>query len=1040
MSPTNAKAYTIQNYSSQRPFSSFLPGVAGHLGVPMWVFYVNRGQGVTSFGVESKDNPIMEFQSANKAYQRTAREGFRTFVKWKKASETGFYEPFSDDRAAEQSMSIGMSELMLTDENPALGLKADLLYFTIPGENFAALARQVTLTNTSGAPLELEILDGIPALIPFGIDNGGLKHVGRTLEAWMQVFHHESGLPFFRLGATPGDTAEVHEIKAGHFAFSFTAKADKTEKLPAFVDPQIVFGANTSFSSPNNFIDRSFAALQAETQVVVGKTPCAFFGQKAALLPGEQITLYSLFGHVNGYENIAENHQRLSSAAYFAAKREENRTLIESLTDIVATKTGEPLFDAYVRQTFLDNVLRGGFPLMLGAGEKPHAYHVYSRKHGDPERDYNHFFLAAEFYSQGNGNFRDVCQNRRSDVLLEPRLRDHNIRTFLSLIQLDGYNPLVIRGMSFSITPEQKADLLALVSSVDPGLVSLLDQRFTPGALLKYIADHRIEIKVSYSEFLAHALRDAAPHLEADYGEGFWVDHWTYILDLVENYLAVYPDCKKDLLFGEAVIPFFRSPAQVRPRHERYVLTERGARQYDAVTHAGSSGWALGAEGTIYRITPFGKLLLLAATKFGTLDAEGMGVEMEAGKPGWYDALNGLPGIFASSMNETYELLRLVRFLCEALAELEEPGSVLLPVEFGHYLQGLVTLSRSGASRFDWWAQANNLRESYREQVYRPSLSGDQMAFAYAEVLDILNIFARYLEDGITRAQALAVDDVPPAYFRYEAVEYDILNAGERPNIRVKKFEPTALPPFLEGAVRALKVHENAAEIHGAVRKSGLFDRALGMYKVNASLNGEPHEIGRARAFTPGWLENESIWLHMEYKYLLGLLKAGLYDAFFDDFKNALIPFQPAARYGRSPLENSSFIVSSAHPDASLHGTGFVARLSGATAEFVEMWTIMMAGKQPFVMRDGELVLRLSPIIPAWLFDENDEVRFNFLGKIPVTYRNTQRANTWAIKPTKIVLRLNDAEQVEFNAAYIPAPYAALVREEKVRSIHIYLG
>ena len=53
------------------------------------------------------------------------------------------------------------------------------------------------------------------------------------------------------------------------------------------------------------------------------------------------------------------------------------------------------------------------------------------------------------------------------------------------------------------------------------------------------------------------------------------------------------------------------------------------------------------------------------------------------------------------------------------------------------------------------------------------------------------------------------------------------------------------------------------------------------MYKVNASLASQSHEIGRARAFTPGWLENESIWLHMEYKYLLEVLKAGLYEEFF---------------------------------------------------------------------------------------------------------------------------------------------------------------
>ena len=56
-------------------------------------------------------------------------------------------------------------------------------------------------------------------------------------------------------------------------------------------------------------------------------------------------------------------------------------------------------------------------------------------------------------------------------------------------------------------------------------------------------------------------------------------------------------------------------------------------------------------------------------------------------------------------------------------------------------------------------------------------------------------------------------------------------------------------------------------------------------------LDGWPKDIGRARAFTPGWLENELIWLHMEYKYLLEVLRAGLYEHFFEDFKTSPDPF-----------------------------------------------------------------------------------------------------------------------------------------------------
>ena len=73
--------FVIENYNFSKPFSSFLPGVAGLKGKPLWSFYVNRGQGVCAFGVDNRDQMIMEFLPADQAYQRTSLTSFRTFIK-----------------------------------------------------------------------------------------------------------------------------------------------------------------------------------------------------------------------------------------------------------------------------------------------------------------------------------------------------------------------------------------------------------------------------------------------------------------------------------------------------------------------------------------------------------------------------------------------------------------------------------------------------------------------------------------------------------------------------------------------------------------------------------------------------------------------------------------------------------------------------------------------------------------------------------------------------------------------------------------------
>lgn len=55
--------FSIENYNWAKPISNFLPGIAGKWGIPMWVYYVSKHQGVCSLGIQDKDHAIMEFQS-----------------------------------------------------------------------------------------------------------------------------------------------------------------------------------------------------------------------------------------------------------------------------------------------------------------------------------------------------------------------------------------------------------------------------------------------------------------------------------------------------------------------------------------------------------------------------------------------------------------------------------------------------------------------------------------------------------------------------------------------------------------------------------------------------------------------------------------------------------------------------------------------------------------------------------------------------------------------------------------------------------------
>jgi hypothetical protein len=154
--------------------------------------------GCEQFWRKNKDHPILEFQAANKAYQQSALTGFRTFLNGSRAGQRWTREVFSPWAAkdVERKMLIGMNELEIEEIHPQLGYQVNILYFLLPNAPFSGLVRRVCLKNIQDSLLSLEIIDGLPGIVPFGIDNGALKHIGRTIEAWMQAENLENRLPF----------------------------------------------------------------------------------------------------------------------------------------------------------------------------------------------------------------------------------------------------------------------------------------------------------------------------------------------------------------------------------------------------------------------------------------------------------------------------------------------------------------------------------------------------------------------------------------------------------------------------------------------------------------------------------------------------------------------------------------------------------------------------------------------------------------------------------------------------------------------------
>ena len=262
------------------------------------------------------------------------------------------------------------------------------------------------------------------------------------------------------------------------------------------------------------------------------------------------------------------------------------------------------------------------------------------------------------------------------------------------------------------------------------------------------------------------------------------------------------------------------------------------------------------------------------------------------------------------------------------------------------------------------------------------------------KINDIYNLFIEFsaLLNHNILSEKEKNNGLLPSYFINIPTKYDVLdelNTLGYKKVIIKEFTYKKLPLCLEGIARSMKnIGMYTEDTYNLVCASDLKDKKLNIYKTSVDLDDESYEIGRIRLFSKGWLERESTFLHMDYKYLLGLLKAKLYKQYFDEIKTNFVPFMDPDIYGRSPLENVSFIVPSNHPDKTMHGSGQYARLTGANSEVIDMFYLLAVGDKLFKYENNELILNIKPKFSKEFFDEKKQITFPLFNDVVVTIQN----------------------------------------------------
>ena len=245
------------------------------------------------------------------------------------------------------------------------------------------------------------------------------------------------------------------------------------------------------------------------------------------------------------------------------------------------------------------------------------------------------------------------------------------------------------------------------------------------------------------------------------------------------------------MLWDSEPVPFYMSPSFVKTRSDRYMLVDNphkpgtktvvvqmavcgvgdpsgcypaereGAMEHiwgsDDYVGDGAAGgvWQRTANDDTYYTTTIGKLALLGMIKFSTMDPQGMGVDMEGGKPGWNDAMNKASGLLGSGMPETYETLRILRYVQKAIKSYNR--GVKFPIEFSELLSAVMeALATYEASNKDeaadhaYWDATNIAREDYRAKLLL-TFKGTSKLLGPDQLLEILSMMISKIEAGIKK-------------------------------------------------------------------------------------------------------------------------------------------------------------------------------------------------------------------------------------------------------------------------------------------------
>jgi hypothetical protein len=778
--------YKITGYDAMAPFFISLVSGSDH-----WMFLSSSG-GLTC-GRKSPENSLFPYCTDDKIHDAHTTTGPQTAVLVEKDGKTCLWKPFAEDvdvYAVERNLYKNQpgNVLLFEEINHDLGLVFS--YNWSSSERFG-FVRKATVANRGSVPCRVEILDGLRNLMPYGVTPALQNTVSTLVDAYKQaeaVAGASAGI--FTLSSILTDRAEPSEALKATCAWSLGLDQPQVllseDQFEAFCTGAAVTGETFKKGQRGAFyVHASLTVSPAMAKhwylladINQGPSDLArLLNDIEQGIAEEEIErdieagtrrLIELVGSADGcqYSSDALVSGRHFSNTLFNIMRggtfyREYEFPLDDFLDFVGD-WNRPLrgkFEALFEQRQSNVSLRRVLETAAQSGDADmermaleYLPLVFSRRHGDPSRPWNHFSIDIKNEDGSDklryqGNWRDIFQNWEALAIAYPDYIENFIAKFVNASTPDGYNPYRISRDGIDWETLEPDD---------------------PWSNIGYWGDHQVNYLSKLLEFSQHY-------------------HPERIAGFLSRDLFVYANVPYRLKGYRALISDPRNTVE---------FDDAEAKAIDRrVLQTGSDGKLCVLEdGSIYKVNLLEKLLVTALSKTGNL-VPGGGIWMNTQRPEWNDANNALVGYGLSMVTLCY--LRRFLVLLSGLLKADDAGEYAVSSEVSAYFSGVEAVFKkyrslpegpvSGPVRKAFMDELGPLGEAYRESVYG-GFSGQKVSLDKSHLLGFFGQALEFLDHSI--ASNRRTDGL---FNAYNLIRFDD-----------RAFEVEYLDEMLEGQVAVL--------------------------------------------------------------------------------------------------------------------------------------------------------------------------------------------------------------------------------------------